>query len=113
MSKPKKTLSTHVYYAARGENFDKYIKKESIKPKTPNAEKPYASTLNKMGRNAYYKEYFEEIKLENQILPAVGPFDDPSETFCFKQGYKRGEELLNAGVIPEEYKNIEKSNLHR
>ena len=94
-------------------HFDEVIKKASSVPKTPAKEKPYASELNNLGRKAYFDEYFYEIKLEDQVFPKVGEFENPSETYSFKQGYQRGEFLVNNGIVPEEYQNINNSKKHR
>lgn len=62
--------------------------------------------LNMMGRKAYFEEYFNGIKLENQIFEKLPGLDvDPKETYSFKLGYLRGEELVKIGNIPPEYQD--------
>ena len=91
--------------------FEENIKRMAAKPKTPAAEVPYSSDLTEMGKRAYFEEYYNGIKLENQIFPKVGKFDDPRETECFKRGYSRGSEMVstverlnNTNIIPVEYR---------
>ena len=64
------------------------------------------------GRKAYFEEYFNGIKLENQIIPAIRPITDPRTAYNFKEGYKRGKFLVEKGVVPEEYQTNTKQN-HR
>jgi len=111
--------SRHTIKTTEGLNrqirFDDKIKKATEKQQkdVPHKERQYGSELNMKGREAYFREYFEGVKLENQILEPIGPFTDIRETLSFRQGYQKGAFLVEQGIIPEEYKNIENNNLHR
>ena len=79
----------------------------------PKEELTYGVQLNKMGRNASFEEYFNGVKLENQIFPKVGPFEDPTKTISFSEGYKRGIFLIEKGIITEEkFKNEKETKKH-
>ena len=97
----------------RNIKFSEKIKQKSIRAQSriPLAEKPYSRDLNEMGKKSYFEEYFNGVKLENQILPKVGPFENPRETQSFKKGYVRGSEIVatseklnNINLIPVEYR---------
>lgn len=79
----------------------------------PTEERLYGTKLNMMGRNAYFEEYFFGVKLENQVFPKVGDFDDPTKTVSFKLGYERAEVLVRTGIITEELYLQEKNSKHR
>lgn len=74
----------------------------------PHNESNYASKLNMLGREAYFIEYFDGIKLEDQTIEKVGPFEDPRKTVNFSKGYQRGAFLVEQGIVPEKYQ--EKNN---
>lgn len=82
------------------------------KAKGPIEERNWASELHMAGRKAYYEEYFNGIKLEDQIIPAISSFSDPRTTHNFIEGYKRGKFLVEQGIIPEDYQKNSKPN-HR
>ncbi len=90
--------------------FNKEIKNASV---IPTEEKPYGSMLNEAGRKAYFEEYFNGVKVENQEIGSIGPFTDPRTTFSFKTGYKRGEFLVKVGIVPEKYTVEENNNKTR
>lgn len=75
-------------------------------------ERTFASKLNMMGREAYFKEYFYGIPVENQVFEEIPGIPNITETYSFKQGYRRGSELVKVGNVPEEYQNIDSSR-HR
>lgn len=107
------TRGLNVRDVAGDMKFEDDLKKKASLPKTPTLEKPYSRDLNEMGKKSYFEEYYNGIKLANQILPKVGPFEDPRETTCFKRGYIRGSEMVaiaerqnNFNLIPAEYQNI-------
>lgn len=84
--------------------FDEEIRKAS---EIPADEKAWGSMLNEAGRKAYFEEYFNGVKVENQEIGAIGPFADPRTTVSFKNGYQRGEFLVRVGIVPGEYTNTE------
>ena len=81
--------------------------------KIPADEKEYGSKLNEAGRKAYFEEYFNGIKVENQEIGSIGPFADPRTTVSFKEGYARGEFLVKVGVVPSQYQTEENDNKTR
>ena len=92
---------THVGYDLRK---DKELKKAA---EIPASERLFGQKLNEAGKKAYFEEYFNGIKLENQEIASIGPFADPRTTTSFQTGYQRGSFLVNAGIIPEKYQNME------
>lgn len=102
---------------AIGMNYDAKRRQE-VANRTPANERTYSKRLMEMGRKSYFEEYFNGIKVENQVFAKVGPFEDPKETKSFKMGYKRGSELITAAakikdirLIPEEYQNMAQHKL--
>ena len=93
-------MSYNVDKINQEKKFDEEIRKASI---VPADEKAYGSMLNEAGRKAYFEEYFNGVKVENQEIGAIGPFADPRTTVSFKTGYQRGEFLVKFGVVPEKY----------
>ncbi len=96
----------------RNMQFSQKIKEKSIKAqkRISLAEKPYSRELTELGKKSYFEEYFNGVKLENQILPKVGSFENPRETQSFKNGYLRGSEIVatseklnNLNLLPQEY----------
>lgn len=87
-----------------------YLERETKKVlnKGPRSEFAYARELFELGKKVYFEEYFNDIKLENQIITPIGPFEHPEETFNFKKGYERGAFLVEKNIVPEEYKNNNK-----
>ncbi len=104
---PRKTLaSANVSKIIRSEFKEKLMQEKST-PLIPKEETIYGVKLNSMGRTAYYDEYYNGIKLENQVFPKVGPFEDPTKTVSFREGYKRAELLVRNGIMTEERFNAE------
>lgn len=79
----------------------------------PASERMFGKELNNAGRKAYFDEYFNGVKVENQEISPIGPFVDPRTTVSFKNGYQRGDFLVKSGIIPEEYQNIANNNRAR
>ena len=92
--------------------FDEEIRRISERQTSP-AERIHGRKLNEAGRNAYFEEYFNGVKLENQIIEPIGPFDDPRTTKSFQIGYERGPLLINMGLIPEKYQTIQNNKKAR
>ena len=69
-------------------------------------EKGYTGQLTELGRISYFIEYFDMIKLEEQNLPQVGPFENPSEKASFKYGYEMGKILVKSGFSEENYHKL-------
>lgn len=108
----KKRNTYSVHGVASQMSFENRLQKEEAK-KTPADERPHAPRLSEMGKMAYFEEYYNGIKLENQVFPKIGIFDDPRETTCFKRGYARGAEMVstaeklnNLNIIPVEYREL-------
>lgn len=97
----------HLNQVEQDKRFDEQIRKVSERQISP-AEITYGRVLNEAGRNAYFEEYFNGVKLENQIIEPIGPFADPRITKAFQKGYERGPILVDIGAIPEKYQNSEK-----
>ena len=91
-------------------SFNKEIEKASV---VPVDEKVWGSMLNEVGRKAYFEEYFNGVKVENQEIGSVGPFADPRTTVSFKNGYARGEFLVKVGVVPSQYQTEENNSKTR
>lgn len=94
--------------------YEKIRKEKAIEEleRNPRDERPYARTLNMMGRNAYLKEYFEGVLLENQTFPKIGDIEDVRKTKNFVNGYKSEMDHIDHAYrygyldkIEEEYKN--------
>ena len=85
--------------------YDKRLREYDSK-NTARNEKEYAPQLHMAGREAFYKEYFEDIKLENQELAIIGPFVDIRKTEHFVEGYNRGKFLIEHDIIPAEYQEL-------
>lgn len=81
---------------------------EKKKASIPSSEKEYGSKLNILGREAFFDEYFGNVKLENQIFAPVGEYLDPRLTVSFKKGYERGKVLAENGFVPDRYKTDKK-----
>lgn len=104
----KKLASKNVSRILRGEIIDEVYKRSNT-TLIPKEETIYGVKLNEMGRQSYYSEYFDGILFENQVFPKIGPFEDPTKTVSFKEGYKRGEFLVRNGIMTEEKYNTEKN----
>lgn len=103
----------HSDYLAKLQYFEDRLRKQDSKNIARN-ERQYASQLNMAGREAYFKECFYGIKLEDQQLPKIGPFENIIETHNFNEGYKRGKFLVDNNIVPEEYQQfINNSKKHR
>ena len=102
----------HLNQVEQDKRFDEQIRKVSERQISP-AETTYGRKLNEAGRNAYFEEYFNGVKLENQIIEPIGPFADPKTTKSFQTGYERGPILINMGLIPEKYQTIENNKRAR
>lgn len=86
--------------------FEEKLKKYSSKEKSPFEEKAYSKELFELGKKASFDEHYYDIKIENQDIAPVGPFEHPELTFSFKKGYERGIFLIEKNIVPDEYKNI-------
>lgn len=105
-------LSVHVNYLVRDKRLEESMKKQASHRLSGN-EKAFAAKINKIGRKAYFDEYFYGIPLEVQDLPQIEGITDIKATKTFQEGYKRGAFLVSIGNVPEEYQNINNSNKHR
>lgn len=86
--------------------------KEKINRRTIE-EKGYSSELNLHGMKSYFEEKWGvvdsktgeliKVTLEEQNLPAIGPFEDITKTESFQKGRERGEFLVNHGYTEEIY----------
>lgn len=90
--------------------FDEEIRKAS---EVPSDEKTWGSMLNEAGRKAYFEEYFNGVKVENQEIGSIGPFANPRTTVSFKNGYARGEFLVKVGIVPSQYQTEENNSKTR
>ena len=102
-------LSVHVNYLARDKRLEDSLKRQASRRLSGN-EKAFASQINKIGRKAYFDEYFYGISLEDQNLPQIEGITDIKATQTFQEGYQRGAFLVSIGNVPEEYQNINNSN---
>ena len=105
-------ISKNIDSIASEERFKRSLRNKEAR-RLSGPEKTFASMINTAGRKAYFDEYFYGIPLEDQELPQIKGISDIKETYSFKQGYQRGELLVNNGIVPEEYQNINNSNKHR
>lgn len=96
--------TANVYRVILDERYDKNIKEQARINSLTQEEKGYSSKLNHMGRIAFFKEYFEGKKLEEQQIPSIGPFDNPKKMTSFQNGYQRAALLVNNGFSYEDYK---------
>lgn len=103
-------MSRYVEEIEREKRREEELRKASI---VPADEKAFGSMLNEAGRKAYFEEYFNGVKVENQEIGAIGPFADPRKTVSFKTGYQRGEFLVKVGIVPEKYTSIEDNSKTR
>lgn len=96
-------------------NVHKIIMKNSYEARLKEKEKNYrhtiiekgnSSELNFRGRKSAFEEIFDGISLEEQNLPAVGPFEDITETESFQNGRERGFFLAQNGFTLEQYHNF-------
>lgn len=110
--KSEKKRTNHSDHVAAAQYFQEVLKKRNSK-NVARDERKYAAELHYAGRNAYFKEYFEEISLENQELPKIGPYENIIETHHFKEGYKKGAFLVEIGAIPEEYQQLSETHKKR
>lgn len=101
MSKEKEYKS-HSDRLAAEQYYQGVLKKRDSK-NVARDEKPFAAQLHHEGRKAYFEEYFNNVALEDQILPKIGPYENIIETYHFMEGYKKGPFLVEIGAIPEEY----------
>ena len=105
------------------QRFKQNIEKQSKNNMMRQEEKGCSAELNIRGRKAFFEEYFDNIKLEDQIIPSVGPIEDPRITESFKNGYQRGKLLVKNGFDNDKYQLFleefeekypsEKTNKHR
>lgn len=96
MRENKNRLSTadRIIYAQKKKEFETAKAQEELK-KNPLEERPYARTLNLMGREAYLIEYFDGILLENQTFPKIGMIEDVTKAKNFINGYKSEMERID------------------
>lgn len=104
-------ISKYVNYIAGTKNFEKNLKR-NVERRLSGSERNFASQINKMGRKAYFDEYFYGIPLNEQDIPQIPGIEDVRNTKTFKEGYQRGSFLVSVGNVPEEYQNIN-NNKHR
>lgn len=71
--------------ARREKNSIKAAQREQ--ERNPINEKPYGGLLNKLGRMACRKVFFEKITLEKMVFPKIGNIKDVSKTKNFINGY--------------------------
>lgn len=95
------------------QGFDEKIKKASTSNSVPFKERSVSGKLNLLGREAYFEEYFNGIKVENQVFPKIGEFDNPEKTISFQTGYERGKFLVEQGIVPDKYKQDGETKKHR
>lgn len=108
----KRPIKKNINNVTSDIDFAKKIAIESLKERTPYREKAYASLLNNLGRKAYFDEWFYGIKPENQVYEKLEGIENIIETICFKRGYERGRFLVEQGIIPPEYQEVQ-NKLHR
>lgn len=105
-------ISKNIDSIASEERFKRSLRNKEARRLSGN-EKAFASQINKIGRKAYFDEYFYGISLEDQDLPQIEGITDIKATQTFQEGYQRGAFLVSIGNVPEEYQNINNSNKHR
>lgn len=66
-------------------------------------EKGYSRQLIDSGKLSSFIEAFDFIKLEEQELEQIGPFENPRESKSFKDGYEMGKMLVSKGFSEENY----------
>lgn len=113
MKRSKHTYTKNVEAVVAYQNFDQKIEKASTSNSVPFKERSVSGKLNLLGREAYFEEYFNGVKVENQVFPKIGEFDNPSETVSFKMGYERGIFLVEQGIVPDKYKQDGEIKKHR
>ena len=104
--------SKHVNYIRNSNAFNARLEGQA-KNNLSGAERASAGKINMMGRKAYFDEYFYCIPLDNQELEQIPGIEDVRMTRSFQQGYNRGKFLVEQGIIPPEYQNIDNNNKHR
>lgn len=96
-------LNSSSRIVAYDETFENKVKQSSKNNALRLEEKGYSGELNTRGKKAYFEEYFDGIKLKDQIIPIVGSFENPKETESFIIGYQRGQFLVEHGFNYNDY----------
>ena len=102
--KGRKQISIEIGNEIDREKFKKE-EEERIKQRVllEREEKGNTSQLLTLGKLCYLVEAFDLISLKDQEIPAVGPFDDPTQTKSFRQGYEVDGPRLKANFTEEHY----------
>lgn len=66
-------------------------------------EQGYTKQLTDLGKLSYFIEHFDMIRLEDQNLSPVGPFEDPRERTSFKYGHEMAKTLVANGFSENNY----------
>lgn len=80
-------------------NNEQNIRGQSV----PNIEKGYSGELAVLGKLAYFMEYFDGEKLEEQDIKIIIPLENPCELPSYKEGYSRAVALVRQGFTKSNY----------
>ena len=69
-------------FLSKVQHFEERLREQNRK-NVARDEREYASQLHMAGRKAYFDECLRGIKLEEQQLPKIGPFDNIVNTYNF------------------------------
>lgn len=72
-------------------------------------EQKHSKQLLALGKLCAYKEAFDEISLEKQNIPPVGPFEDPRESKSFQIGYASAQAFIKNNLPKESYHDFERN----
>lgn len=72
-------------------------------------EKGFGGHLSTLGKLAYFKEYFDNEQLEEEIIKIIAPIENPKEQKSFKSGYEMAIALVNGGFGKKEYADFLKN----
>lgn len=105
----------NIHKIVMSESYNKRLEQKEKNNRRAIEEKGYSSELNIRGMKSYFEEIWGvfdknsgeiiRVPLEEQTLPAVGPFEDITQTESFQNGRARGEFLANHGYTQELYLN--------
>lgn len=105
----------NVYKMVMSGSYNKRLEEKEKANRRAILEKRFSAELNMRGMKSYFEELWGvldqntgeliRVPLEEQTLPAVGPFEDITQTESFQNGRTRGEFLANHGYTQELYLN--------
>lgn len=98
--------TNNIYKIVMNNSYEKKLQESEKLHRRTLEEKGYSSELNLRGRKSFFEEYFDGIKLDEQILPKVGIFENIAETESFQTGRQRAMFLIRNGFTLEEYNNF-------